>query len=630
MPDLHDIENKFQGHLFLAMAFHLFFVVSGLSQSCDKGTYIKNQYQVARDTGIVYGISQGFNQGNVSLKMDVYYPSNDSNCYRPMLLWIHGGGFYEGSYRTATAQVICDSFARKGYVAASISYRLGYYRDHDWLLGPYAYPYGYDDKSFPRAVFRAMQDAKGAIRYLKGLAGHYQIDTNKVFVAGESAGAFTALHVAYLDKPAEKPPACDSVNKVVWLDAFNNVIFSAIRPDLGSIEGDLNLNGTSSRVKGVLNVYGAILDTSLIEQNSDPALFQYYIHQDPIVACYASKAYHQAPGLFYPFTGNTYHPLVYGPCAISQRVSNLGFSQKKSQTHYRTPDWINLIPHSVEIGFFVKHASWFLDSLICEGCQKPQLHNKKTPNRVCKDSTVQFSLSAGGACTTYQWTKDGTPIQGAINDTFSITGAAYADSGWYSCIFTEGCGTDTLQPFQLKVLKPITNISFPNDTALFVGDSLVLTCKVEGDSVSYQWYANSTLLPGRIYDTLQLYNLTKNDMGIYHCVVSNPCSGTYVSALFIQIFNHIGLQNHDNEDRASLLPNPVSDLLEIILSTDETLSYLSVADPTGRMVIQPIGVYNNSQNYTLNVARLPAGMYLLFIHSQNKQPYAIPFYKLSH
>ena len=34
----------------------------------------------------------------------------------------------------------------------------------------------------------------------------YRIDTNNVFVGGSSAGALTAIHMAYLDKSCEMEP----------------------------------------------------------------------------------------------------------------------------------------------------------------------------------------------------------------------------------------------------------------------------------------------------------------------------------------------------------------------------------------------------------------------------------------
>ncbi|MDB9806208.1 alpha/beta hydrolase fold domain-containing protein, partial [Crocinitomicaceae bacterium] len=85
---------------------------------------------------------------------------------------------------------LCDSFARKGFVTASIGYRKGF--------NPLS------QSSAVRAVYRGTQDARAAIRYLKEFATTYGIDTNYTFVGGSSAGGFMALHTAYLTD-AEAP-----------------------------------------------------------------------------------------------------------------------------------------------------------------------------------------------------------------------------------------------------------------------------------------------------------------------------------------------------------------------------------------------------------------------------------------
>ena len=57
--------------------------------------------------------------GELSLKLDVYVP-DDATTPLPLLVWLHGGGWSEGS------KALCPGlfFSGRGYVVASIDYRL--------------------------------------------------------------------------------------------------------------------------------------------------------------------------------------------------------------------------------------------------------------------------------------------------------------------------------------------------------------------------------------------------------------------------------------------------------------------------------------------------------------------------
>ena len=57
-------------------------------------------------------------------KMDIYQPQGDTNAKRPLLIYIHGGAFYAGDKATLDCIDFCTHFAKKGYVAVSVNYRL--------------------------------------------------------------------------------------------------------------------------------------------------------------------------------------------------------------------------------------------------------------------------------------------------------------------------------------------------------------------------------------------------------------------------------------------------------------------------------------------------------------------------
>ena len=131
---------------------------------------------------------------NVNLTMDIFEPFGDTLAKRPLVVLAFGGAFLIGSKEDGDIQSVCDSLARRGYVTASINYRLGMNV--------------VDGNSAERAIYRSMQDFSAAIRYLKEYADLYRIDTNYIYAGGVSAGGFAALHMAFMDEADRLPSSC--------------------------------------------------------------------------------------------------------------------------------------------------------------------------------------------------------------------------------------------------------------------------------------------------------------------------------------------------------------------------------------------------------------------------------------
>ncbi|MBL0052807.1 MAG: carboxylesterase family protein [Bacteroidetes bacterium] len=189
-----------------------------LSAQCN---YINKQYNVSKESNVLFGNDISYDGVATDLFLNIFKPVNDFNTKRPILLLIHGGGFTGGTKEEMDS--MCYWYAQRGYVTATMSYRLGFYGPR-FLSSPFAF----DSAEVIRAAFRGVQDAHGALRFMKGRAAIDSTDVNLAFVGGASAGAITALHLTYADKAWESPPAVDSISNVI------NSFVNKQRPFYGS------------------------------------------------------------------------------------------------------------------------------------------------------------------------------------------------------------------------------------------------------------------------------------------------------------------------------------------------------------------------------------------------------------
>jgi predicted esterase len=229
-----------------------------------------------------------------NLALRVYYPSDlEQDEKRPLVVLIHGGGFISGTFSGFFEEA--EILAQLGYIAVSVQYRLCK-RTDCVVAAALTYPCNVAwGTSLVPSSYAAAVDVQDAIEWLELHADQYHIDTSKIAVGGHSAGAITALNVAFMDQ--------EEVNEIcagcgTW-------------PDY--LEGELEPN---PGIKAVFDMSGAIYDTLWIDESeSHINLMAIHGTHDGVVA-YAAEP-------VYPCC-NTYSSTVYGACPIIQRQNHLG------------------------------------------------------------------------------------------------------------------------------------------------------------------------------------------------------------------------------------------------------------------------------------------------------------------
>ena len=234
----------------------------------------------------------------VTLEMDIYKPAGGPEGPKPLLLMMHGGSFFIGNKEEPGQVGWCEHFASLGYVAVSINYRLGYHARK---------------QEFREAELRALEDADAALAYLLGRED-LQIDPERVFAAGTSAGAMTALSLAfrlYGDRPMQE-----------------------VKPRLPA----------DFRIRAVANLWGSVHDLSVLENARVPIL-SFQSTADPVM-----------PYDFgYPlgWAGKLLSDPMYGTHAVHEKAQELGLRAE----HHPCPE----PGHRIHLDEALKYTSVFFE-----------------------------------------------------------------------------------------------------------------------------------------------------------------------------------------------------------------------------------------------------------------------------
>lgn len=253
-----------------------------------------------------------------ALKMDVYEPMGDASTMRPLIIMCHTGSFLPAvangqptGGRTDSTQVeMAKQFARRGYVVACMSNRLGW--------NPFGSTVDIRTGTLLNAAYRGIQDFRSCVRYFRRSVAEsgnpFGIDPNMIIAGGVGTGGYIVFGANSLDKVSEI-----QIAKFIDGGTGQPYVNPAVNGNFDGTDSTLlsrpNHVGYSSDIQFCFNLGGAIGDSTWLEAGDAP-MVGFHCTKDP----FAPYEYGQ---VIVPTTGQ-FVVNVSGTYGVLRRANQLG------------------------------------------------------------------------------------------------------------------------------------------------------------------------------------------------------------------------------------------------------------------------------------------------------------------
>ncbi|HPK04619.1 MAG TPA: alpha/beta hydrolase [Bacteroidales bacterium] len=245
---------------------------------------------------VAEGITSNISKKIIPLSMDIYEPKDDTVLNRPLIVLLHAGAFIAGDKRDELVSKLALEYAQRGFVVASVNYRLGYI----FLPGMYS--------NLERAIYSAVQDVRAALRYLSHNHETYRIDPDMIFIGGNSAGGFLSLYTTFMD------------DTEIWPSVAGSTI--RMQSDLGCLDCSTNDLTGPFKIMGAINMWGAIDDLAIIKPQDQIPVLSIHGDHDQVVAY----------GYDFPFANvstrvsSFFLKKMYGSASIDEYAESIGMN----------------------------------------------------------------------------------------------------------------------------------------------------------------------------------------------------------------------------------------------------------------------------------------------------------------
>lgn len=236
--------------------------------------------------------------------------------------------------------------------------------------------------------------------------------------------------------------------------------------------------------------------------------------------------------------------------------------------------------------------------------------------RVCIGSGYTLTVQASGSNLSYQWRKNGSNINNAVNSQYLITSMSQTDAGLYDVVVSGTCSPSaTSAPADVSIAPETAISQQPSGVTVRVGEPFSLTVAAAGSELKYQWSLNNYEINGANSAMYSVASATMSDAGDYRCVVTGKCGvvESDAAAVVINPANSVYEESIDTVAAMHVLgPNPalVDFQVEISLPTSSELT-IRLVNLRGSVVWymhEPIFPAGRSV-LTIPVSTLSSGVY---------------------
>lgn len=543
----------------------LIFAFNSVKGQCDTERYSQSIFEGAVEyIDVKYGESTEWDipYNKKDVKMNIYTPLDDTLTRRPLMIWVHSGGFLNGVKEHDDMLALCDSFVKRGYVTATIGYRLGF--------NPLS------ASSAERAVYRGVQDLRAAIRYLKEKHVDYGIDTNYTFIGGSSAGAFSVLQTVYMTQD----------------DAPSSIESGLGYPALGCLDCEGNDYMHNMDITAYAALWGAIGDSAWVKpENTTPGLLVHGTTDGTVPF-----------GVGHPF-GVPTMPKTHGSRPVSNQLTAYGIPHTTYFVEGQGHEF-----HGTSNGTWNNPPTAYWDTIFglindhYRNTLYKDLEEIVVPEIVCLNDTLLFEIELPEGYTSCWESETGILIESGPT--------------WAKFVFTE-VGEHVVFAKQFSEIAAYNGevsasvvIDSPAEIDFsYGGEGVTVTFVPEPIGfVSYLWNfgdgnSSTTLSPTHTYYEVGIYNVvlkTKSVDGCWSTVEKDiDLTSLSLSSEFVELLK--------------VYPNPSSEFIVLTSENEmqEVRFYSSLGKEVKRIKVQ-------DKDVKLDVSMLSEGIYFLHVLDVNK------------
>jgi hypothetical protein len=188
----------------------------------------------------------------------------------------------------------------------------------------------------------------------------------------------------------------------------------------------------------------------------------------------------------------------------------------------------------------------------------------------CVGESAVFVVVVEGFGWSYQWRKDGEEINGATDDTYTISAVVPGQAGQYDVVVSGVCAVTSAAATLTVVEGPPAISEQPASIEGCEGEQATFAVVATGVDLHYQWRKDDEDIPGAPDDAAYtIAAVDPNDAGAYGVVVTNPCGSVTSEVATLTVDEAISIDEPPLEQEVCL----AGDCVLTVVAAGTNLSY---------------------------------------------------------